>query len=654
MTALVGGAAGTLSVGGGNFTSASRIVIAGTERATTFASASQLSTPLAAADLVGPAVLYVAVVTPPPGGGRSDSLGLQVGYGAPTLTAVTPASVFTSAGGVTVLTLTGTFAPTTQRQVGGLLLSPLTRTATTITISVPAGVLELVGTRAVAAVTPGPNGGTSTAVNVSVTNPVPVALAVLPDSLPIGASDYDVLVVGTGFRSNSVARVNGADRFTVFIDCAHLSMTVLAADRAAAGNNLVSVSTPAPGGGISGAATIRVQGNAPQLVVLQPRIIPTGGAFANVDAVSTGFSVPVAVQVNGVTRSGPAAPGARQSVTLGAAEIATPATFSVRFIDPVSLIATGTGLVQVVAVNAPVSRMDVPMRATDFAYDTSRSRVHVTVSSLDPTRPNTLATVNPVSGVVERAVSLLADPAKVGVSNDGRYAYICYTDLPGMSRVNLATGVRDLEIGLGNATNTCSDILPVPGSTTAMAVALFDRPVSQGAGVAIFDDTVRRALSTTTTGSARNVNTLVAVSATTLLGLDQSSTARIGFILAVSPLGATIARSVFGVSGGGGHAYASGRLFPGGQLVYDATSLFPVMRLPNDGGPLAQAHELRDKLYLGYNNGYNQVLSLGTLAPIGLLSYELPANYMSLWGSDGMMLRTGSVVSFIRSPLIGP
>ncbi|MCS7290786.1 MAG: IPT/TIG domain-containing protein, partial [Roseiflexus sp.] len=66
-------------------------------------------------------------------------------------------------------------------------------------------------------------------------------------------------VTGSNFVANSVVRWNGTPLTTTFVSATELRATLPAAQRSVAGDGSVTVFNPAPGGGASNAATVRVR-----------------------------------------------------------------------------------------------------------------------------------------------------------------------------------------------------------------------------------------------------------------------------------------------------------------------------------------------------------------------------------------------------------
>src|SRR5262245_36219727 len=84
---------------------------------------------------------------------------------------------------------------------------------------------------------------------VTITNPAPEISATDPTHFRANSGPLTLKVIGTGFNAFSVVRWNGASRPTRLISTTRLEATIPASDMAAEGTALVSVQTPAPGGG---------------------------------------------------------------------------------------------------------------------------------------------------------------------------------------------------------------------------------------------------------------------------------------------------------------------------------------------------------------------------------------------------------------------
>jgi len=215
------------------------------------------------------------------GGGTSPSSINQPASNAPTITTISPNS--TVAGGAAfTLTINGTnFVAASMVNFGGSALATTFVNSTQLTAAIPAASIASTGTPAVTVTNPAPGGGTSKAINFTITgglNSVPLIQVLFPNCAPAG-EPVQLSVAGLNFVTGSVVRWNGSDRPTTMDAINGLIAQISASDVAAAGPAAVTVFNPGPGGGSSNASTFTVTTGAvdPQSIAVDP-----SGKFAYV------------------------------------------------------------------------------------------------------------------------------------------------------------------------------------------------------------------------------------------------------------------------------------------------------------------------------------------------------------------------------------
>jgi subtilisin family serine protease len=258
---VVGGPAFTLTVNGSRFVAGSVVRWNGADRPTTYVSATQLQASIGAADIAGVGTAQVIVFNPSPAGGTSSAL--PVAINPPPAIAVSATSV--APGTVITATLTNGF--------GGpydwLALAPVGAPDTTYLQSSFVGVN--VTTKAWSLpmpTTPGTyefrlflNNGyvrAATSPAVAVNAPGPTVSSISPVNAPSGGGAFTLTVNGASFQATSIVRWNGADRPTTVVSDSKLTAAIPASDLTVAGTANVTVFTPAPGGGTSGAAAFTI------------------------------------------------------------------------------------------------------------------------------------------------------------------------------------------------------------------------------------------------------------------------------------------------------------------------------------------------------------------------------------------------------------
>ena len=177
----------------------------------------------------------------------------------PAITDIVPSAVTAGVNDFT-LTVNGTnFISLSTIQWNGTSLPTEFVSSTQLQAQVSASQVANSGSASVAVVTPGPGGGTSASLTFAVmasaaANPVPVILALYPQSVPAGSSGFTLDINGNFFNSSSVVKWNGIPRPSLLYSPGQLQVQISASDVSAVGYAQVTVTNAAPGGGISNTA----------------------------------------------------------------------------------------------------------------------------------------------------------------------------------------------------------------------------------------------------------------------------------------------------------------------------------------------------------------------------------------------------------------
>jgi hypothetical protein len=105
-----------------------------------------------------------------------------------------------------------------------------------------------------------PDGGISSPLEFTVSNPVPSLASFSPAHVPGGGGGFALTLTGSDFVSGSAVRWNGVPKATTFIGPAEVRAAITSADIAASGEFGVAVFNPAPGGGASSTLMFPVSG----------------------------------------------------------------------------------------------------------------------------------------------------------------------------------------------------------------------------------------------------------------------------------------------------------------------------------------------------------------------------------------------------------
>ncbi len=129
-------------------------------------------------------------------------------------------------------------------------------------------------------------------------NPLPLVTSLNPNSVAVGSSRFPLVINGGNFATNSAVKINGAALQTSFISATQMSAMVPASYMAKTGTNSITVSTPSPGGGTSGALVLTVTPtNTPNLTqtgsIIARITAPTGSGNKSLEVIRDGDMPPV-------------------------------------------------------------------------------------------------------------------------------------------------------------------------------------------------------------------------------------------------------------------------------------------------------------------------------------------------------------------------
>jgi subtilisin len=248
-----GSAAFTLTVNGTNFTQTSAVRWNGGNRATTYVSASQLRAAISAADVASTGSAAVTVFTPTPGGGLSTAATFAIdpppglAVSATSAAGNTPVTVTLTnglGGSTDWLGFAATGAPDTSYLQWTYVGAGITTRTWTINMPPTVGTYEFRLFK---------SGYTRVATSPAVTvlPPAPAVTSLSPAAAQIGGPAFNLTVSGSSFLPTSVVRWNGMDRVTTYLSATQVRASILASDIASAGTAIVTVFSPAPGGGTS-------------------------------------------------------------------------------------------------------------------------------------------------------------------------------------------------------------------------------------------------------------------------------------------------------------------------------------------------------------------------------------------------------------------
>src|SRR5215813_10085254 len=355
---LNGSGAFMLRAIGDKFAPNSVVRLDGTDRPTNFGSATQLTASIPASDLLTGGMaksVQVTVFTPPSatggGGGTSAATTFTIigNNPVPTISSINPTEKREGDPGFTMTVIgTGFINGASVVRFEGTPRLTTFVNPTMLTAQIDATDLIGQGTVNITVFNPAPAGGTSNAATFTVRPAqadVPVLTSISPNTIAAGSAAFTITANGSKFTSNSVVRWNGqagnVELMTAFGSATQLTAQVPANLVASQGTAQVTVFTPAPGGGTSGAQTFTIgpggPNPTPSITVLNPPAVGIGQPDFNLIINGTGFIGASQAQINGVNRTTTSVSSTKLSVAVLAADIPNAAgNVQVKVINPPS------------------------------------------------------------------------------------------------------------------------------------------------------------------------------------------------------------------------------------------------------------------------------------------------------------------------------
>nr|MDA8079237.1 IPT/TIG domain-containing protein [Nitrospiraceae bacterium] len=196
----------------------------------------------------------IKAVNPAPGGGASNLLYLHVVNPVPQITGLDPASATAGTASLTVSVLGTGFFNDTVLTVNGVSRTFTLVSRTNIQLNLTAADLANGGYLKIVATNLPPGGGDSNTMKFTVLNPLPVLNGLNTATVPAGR-DATITIAGSGFVPSTTVSVDGSKVNATFVSSSRLKIT-LSASLLTAGTHSITISNPAPGGGVSAALTL--------------------------------------------------------------------------------------------------------------------------------------------------------------------------------------------------------------------------------------------------------------------------------------------------------------------------------------------------------------------------------------------------------------
>ena len=298
--------------------------------------------------------------------------------------------------------------------------------------------------------------------------------------------------------------------------------------------------------------------------------------------------------------------------------------------------------------------------ANDLVFDPNSQKVYASLPSGAGTFGNSIAAITPTTGVMETPIFIGSEPHRLAISDNAQYVYAGLDGSATVRRFDALTQTPGLQFGLGNDSlsgpMSVDDIAVMPGSPNSIAVSqqcVGFSPRHQG--VAIFDDAVKRPV-TTPTHTGPNVIEF-STSSATIYGYNNETTAYGLYKMAVDGSGVSVVSTAQSVITGFDKdvRYDNGLLYTTTGRAVDPETATLVGSFSAASGPVAPDSAAGRVYYV--TGSTLRVYDTSTFLLKGTLTIpNLTGTPGSLirWGADGLAFRTDTKVYFISISAIVP
>ncbi len=432
--------------------------------------------------------------------------GCSGGYGAnnnnpvPTVSSVSPNST-TAGDAAFMLSVTGTgFVSSSVVLWNGSVRATTYVSSIQLQAAITAADVAVAGTANVTVSNPAPGGGISSAVVFTTDNPTPTLASLNPNSAFAGGSGFTLNLIGTNFVSTSSVLWNGSPRTTTFVSRTQLQGAMPAADIAVVGAALLTVSNPAPGGGVSGSSTFTIAPPPPTISQLTPSSAIAASAGFTLNVSGTNFVNSSAVQWNGSPRTTTFVSATQLQAAITAADIAAIGVSHISVSNPAgsggnsnpSTFFTGSfggpGYA-VVLLNQD---------SKDLVYDPTNQVIYLSVPGSAANNPNSISVLRLSNASIVSSTAAGSQPNVLAISDDSKFLYAGIDGSSSVQRFTLPGLAKDISYPLGanptfgNYFALDIQVAPATPRTTAVTLANVGFSPSAQGGITIFDDATPR------------------------------------------------------------------------------------------------------------------------------------------------------------------
>ncbi len=486
-----GAAATALAVAGSGFLPSSVVSWNGNPIATTFVNSTQVMAAVPTQDIAAGQVAQLSMANPAPGGGHSPTVAFNVTSPIPHVASISPATI--AQGSAATITLSGTgFEANSGVTWNGSSRPTTFISATSLQVALTAGDAQTLGAGQLAVTNPGPGGTTAPPIPLTIVAvTTPIISSITPASTLVnatGTTPLPITIQGSNFAANAALNVNG-QALAIAGQTATSITTGIPAPYLAQAEQLDFVVTN-PG-------TVPAQSTpyvfnvvaVPVIGGLTPASAPIASPEQTLQVTGSGFLPDSVVNWNGVplaTQYVEASPGPTLTATLPAAYLSMPTVGSVTVSSPENAA----------AVSQPQAFPTyLALPTNTIVYNQQDGMLYASIPGyVGAGLGNTVAVINPSTGVIEKTIPVGSEPDKLSLSDTGTELYVSLDGAAAVKQIDLTGTHPNLQISLGEYGTgqtysyaiTAASVAALPGEPDSVAV------LGSNANITVYDSGVAR------------------------------------------------------------------------------------------------------------------------------------------------------------------
>jgi trimeric autotransporter adhesin len=668
---VAGSASQTITVAGSGFITSTVVSFNGTALTTTYVSGTSVTAVLPGSAIAADGTEKITVSNPAPGGGTSPVQSYSITVPTPGVTSLLPQSV--PQGAAVTVTVNGKgFEANSVAQWNGVPRPTTFVNATTLQVALTAADVQNFGTGNISVVNP--SLAATTPLDLAIIATTPTITSISPSSIAVYTGSnipQHVFIGGSGFAANATVQANGQLVPAVSQTATSISVSLAASYFATAGSINIVVSNPGSPVVSSNQAVLRVVAPSPATLSVTPNSAPVGSPDTTITLSGSAFFQDSVVNWNNT-------PLSTKYVSTSRLTAVVPASLLAGFVQASVSVSTAENSGQTPPPQPFDTYLALPVN--DIVYNSKDGFIYASVpGSAGENLGNTIAAIDPITGVVQKTIFVGSEPNRVALSDDGTQLFVGLNGAGAVRQVNLTNATASEQFSLGggpgvyNPPYTAVSLAAVPGQPNSVAV------YGTNGVVTIFDSGVARPNTSSglETYFNQNLGALAFGSSASTLYIASNAISGYLYKLTIDATGVMAKTQLStGTTTGNTMQYDNGRLYIPAGIALDATTGAQVGQFSllsgtstnpvAAAGPIVSDSTLNRAWIVPSNYGNsNQLLSFdeGSFNPVQSIALtginnNISGNVLSRpadlirWGQNGLAFHTVNQLYVIHGPIV--